>query len=209
MYFLKISKSSESDQKVNPPFGRELTTQRFAGPGVVVSVGTDETNSAVAKEGDRLVIIDALNPDLVNQIDLSSLGITAQNYPNLLGDHLFSLVFVDLSRRTISLIRSICAARFLYFGMTDSDFYCASSIGLLKHLGCRFEPNEKILPELWVYRFTLSPQCLVKGVHKLAAGELVELQYFDRSSIKSHHFDFNCALPAAPVGLDEASRGVN
>ena len=156
-----------------------------------------------------MVIIDALNPDLVNQIDLSSLGITAQNYPNLLGDHLFSLVFVDLSRRTISLIRSICAARFLYFSMTDSDFYCASSMGLLKHLGCRFEPNEKILPELWVYRFTLSPQCLVKGVHKLAAGELVELQYFDRSSIKSHHFDFNCALPAAPVGLDEASRGVN
>ncbi len=91
----------------------------------------------------------------------------------LLGDRLLVLVVIDPSKRVVTIAHSIASWRPCYLSVSPGVFTCSTSMSGLKEAGHEVAWDPACTPEYLLYRFVAPPRSILRGVRKLAGGQLV------------------------------------
>lgn len=91
----------------------------------------------------------------------------------LLGDRMLVLVLIDLSRRVATIAHSIASSRPCYLSIRPGFFSFSTSVSGLKEVGNEVAWNSDCTPEYLLYRFVAPSRSILRGVRKLAGGQLI------------------------------------
>lgn len=91
----------------------------------------------------------------------------------LLGDHLLVLVVIDPSKRVVTIAHSIASWRPCYLSVKPGALTLSTSVRGLKEAGHEVVWDHACMPEYLMYRFVAPPRSILRGVRKLAGGQLL------------------------------------
>lgn len=91
----------------------------------------------------------------------------------LLGDHILVLVVIDLYKRVVTIAHSIASWRPCYFSVKPGSFIFSTSVSGLREAGHEVVWDSACMPEYLMYRFVAPPRSILRGVRKLAGGQLL------------------------------------
>lgn len=91
----------------------------------------------------------------------------------LLGDHILVLVVIDSFKRVVTIAHSIASWRPCYWSVRPGSFTCSTSVSGLKEIGHEVVWDPACTPEYLMYRFVAPPRSILRGVSKLAGGQLL------------------------------------
>jgi asparagine synthetase B (glutamine-hydrolysing) len=99
-------------------------------------------------------------------------------YEVLLGDRILVLVVIDPLKRVVTIAQSLASWRPCYFSVTSGSFTFSTSVRGLREAGHEVAWDPTCTPEYLMYRFVAPPRSMLRGVRKLAGGQLlvVDLQ---------------------------------
>lgn len=91
-------------------------------------------------------------------------------------DGMYAFAAWDRRSRALTLVRDPLGEKPLYYGWAGSDFIFGSELGaLLAHPYCPREVDQNGLGALLRYKYIPAPLTILKGVHKLASGQMATL----------------------------------
>lgn len=97
------------------------------------------------------------------------------DFPNRLNG-IFAIAILDMSARTILLVRDHLGVKPLYYTKVGSQLLFASEIrSLMRHPRFQREVDRSALAELFTFRCVPSPKTLLKGVFKLPPGHMMRV----------------------------------
>jgi asparagine synthetase B (glutamine-hydrolysing) len=91
----------------------------------------------------------------------------------LLGDRILVLVVIDPFKRVVTIAHSIASWRPCYWSVRPGSFTCSTSVSGLKEIGHEVVWDPACTPEYLMYRFVAPPRSILRGVPKLAGGQLL------------------------------------
>ena len=91
----------------------------------------------------------------------------------LLGDRILVLVVIDPSKRVVTIAHSIASWRPCYLSLRPGFFTFSTSVRGLKEAGHEVAWDSACMPEYLMYRFVAPPRSILRGVRKLAGGQLL------------------------------------
>jgi len=97
------------------------------------------------------------------------------NHARTLGNNILGLAITDTYQKRITLVNSITNSRPYFYHFQKGKFAFSTDFRQLEEAGIILEFNEDILPELLVYRIVVPPGSMCKGIFKMAAGQLIEI----------------------------------
>lgn len=136
----------------------------------------------------------------VNELDINTsiITIVTDNYlsrylPNLNGFALIESICmsadtIDNSRilteikyikdaDRLQIVKPTISGRPIYYHINrQGEFYCSTSIAMLRKVGVVIEENRDVLPEYFVYRFIMPPRTLYKNINQLLAGSSINVK---------------------------------
>ena len=91
----------------------------------------------------------------------------------LLGDRILVLVVIDPPKRVVTIAHSIASSRPCYLSVRPGFFTFSTSVCGLKEAGHEVAWDPACTPEYLLYRFVVPSRSILRGVRKLAGGQLV------------------------------------
>ncbi len=91
----------------------------------------------------------------------------------LLGDRILVLAVIDPSKRIVTIAHSIASWRPCYWSVRPGSFTCSTSVSGLKENGHVVAWDSACTPEYLMYRLVAPPRSILRGVKKLAGGQLL------------------------------------
>lgn len=91
----------------------------------------------------------------------------------LLGDRMLVLVLLDASKQVATIAHSIASARPCYVAVTPGFLAVSTSVCGLKEAGHEIAWDPTCTPEYLLYRFVVPSRSILRGVRKLAGGQVV------------------------------------
>lgn len=91
----------------------------------------------------------------------------------LLGDHILLLVVIDPAQRVVTIAHSMASWRPCYWSLKPGSFTCSTSVSWLKETGHEVEWDSTCTPEYLMYRFVAPPRSILRGIRKLAGGQVL------------------------------------
>lgn len=91
----------------------------------------------------------------------------------LLGDRILVLVVIDPIKKVVTIAHSIASWRPCYWSVRPGSFTCSTSVSGLKENGHVVAWDPACTPEYLMYRFVAPPRSILRGVPKLAGGQLL------------------------------------
>lgn len=91
----------------------------------------------------------------------------------LLGDRILVLVVIDSSKRIVTIAQSLASWRPCYFSAKPGSFTFSTSIRGLREAGHKAVWDPGCTPEYLMYRFVAPPRSVLRGVRRLAGGQLL------------------------------------
>lgn len=91
----------------------------------------------------------------------------------LLGDRILVLVVIDPLKQVATIAQSLGSGRPCYFSMQPGSFIFSTSVCGLREAGHEVVWNPACTPEYLMYRFIAPPRSILRGVRKLAIGQLL------------------------------------
>jgi len=97
----------------------------------------------------------------------------------LLGDRMLVLVVVDPPKRVVTIAHSIASWRPCYLSARPGSFTFSTSVRGLREAGHEVAWDPACTPEYLMYRFVVPPRSILRGVRKLAGGQLLVIDLED------------------------------
>ncbi|NOU10113.1 MAG: asparagine synthase [Nitrospira sp.] len=94
-------------------------------------------------------------------------------YDVLLGDHILVLVVIDPLKRVVTIAQSLASWRPCYFSVKSGSFTFSTSVSGLREAGHEVVWDPACMPEYLMYRFVAPPRSMLRGIRKLAGGQLL------------------------------------
>lgn len=91
----------------------------------------------------------------------------------LLGDRILVLVVIDTFKRVVTIAQSLASWRPCYFSVKPGSFTFSTSICGLREAGHEVVWDPACTPEYLMYRFVAPPRSVLRGVRRLAGGQLL------------------------------------
>lgn len=91
----------------------------------------------------------------------------------LLGDRLLVLVVIDVPQRIVTVAHSIASSRPCYMSIRPGFLTLSTSVSGLKEVGHEVAWDSACTPEYLLYRLVVPFRSILRGVRKLAGGQLV------------------------------------
>ena len=89
----------------------------------------------------------------------------------------FSKIVYDNKNNTIKVVKSTLSGMPIYYkAEPNGNFFCSSSISMLREAGVEIEENTSILPEYFVYFYVSPPDTLYLGIRRLSSGSYLLLE---------------------------------
>jgi asparagine synthetase B (glutamine-hydrolysing) len=139
-----------------------------------ISIRTGPLFGFLRKIGDLIVAGESCFP--VKESETRSLEERVLNgvpLEALLGDHILLLVVIDPLKRVVTIAHSIASWRPCYWSLRPGSFTCSTSVSGLKEAGHEVAWDPSCTPEYLMYRFVAPPRSILRGIRKLAGGQLL------------------------------------
>lgn len=94
-------------------------------------------------------------------------------YDALLGDRILVLVVIDRLKQIVTIAQSLASWRPCYFSVKPGSFIFSTSICGLREAGHEVVWDPACMPEYLMYRFVAPPRSMLRGIRKLAGGQLL------------------------------------
>jgi asparagine synthase (glutamine-hydrolysing) len=126
------------------------------------------------KIGDWIVAGESCFP--LNESDISFIEEGIRNGVSLdvlLGDRMLVLVLIDPPKRVVTIAHGIASWRPCYFSVRPGFFTFSTSVSGLKEAGHDVAWDPACTPEYLMYRFVAPPRSILRGIQKVAGGQLL------------------------------------
>ncbi len=110
------------------------------------------------------------------------------NHARILGNNILGLAIIDIYQKRITLVNSITNNRPYFYHFQKGKFTFSTEFLQLEEAGIKLEFNEDILPELLVYRIVVPPGSMCKGIFKMAAGQLIEIDLAEGIIVRDRYW---------------------
>jgi asparagine synthase (glutamine-hydrolysing) len=139
-----------------------------------ISIQTGSLFGFCRQAGDRIVAGESCFPLTESEACLLEEGVRA-NTPldTLLGNHILILVVVDPPRRVVTIAHSIASWRPCYLLAGNGSVTISTTVRGLREAGHEIAWNHECTPEYLMYRFVVPSRSILRGVAKLAGGQLL------------------------------------
>lgn len=154
-----------------------------------VSIQTGPLFGFRLKIGDWIVAGESCLP--LNEGDASSLEkgiLDGVSLDLLLGDRILVLVLIDPLKRVVTIAHSISSWRPCYVSVRPGFFAASTSVHGLKEAGYEVVWDPACTPEYLLYRFVSPSRSILRGVRKLAGGQLLVVDINGGQICKDHRW---------------------
>ena len=106
----------------------------------------------------------------------------------LLGDRMLVLVVIDPLKRVVTIAHSIASWRPCYLSVRPGFFTFSTSVCGLKEAGHELAWDPACTPEYLMYRSVAPPRSILRGIRKLAGGQLVVVDLEEGGISEDRHW---------------------
>jgi asparagine synthase (glutamine-hydrolysing) len=93
-------------------------------------------------------------------------------------DIIFSKIEFNQKNFFIKIFQSSISGKPIYYHINKKgEFFCSSTISLLRKVGVTIEENKKFIPEFFIYRYVMPPNTLYKNIYKVINGSEISFNY--------------------------------
>jgi len=123
------------------------------------------------------VITDKFLSDFITEPDgfsiIESPLISTPDYQNII---LLKIKYNE-NNNHIKIFKSTISGRPIYYHINrEGEFFCSTSISLLRIAGVPIKENTDVLPEFFIYRFVMPPNTLYKDIFQLFTGDQIQIK---------------------------------
>ncbi len=117
------------------------------------------------------IIITIVKDELFNEIKSHENFISIHECANVSNYLNSSNISFDRDKNVLRIFNSTISGTPLYYHINENgEFFCSSSISLMRSAGILIRENKIVLPEFFIYRFVMPPNTMFKDIFQLISG---------------------------------------